>query len=474
LTLLFQTRLIAALLFLVMLTSTVIYFRAASNLAETIRTNDIVAEIVQRVFDLNILTTEHLNLRSKRSLQQWEQSHASLTNILLKSAHDLDTNRLTALNRIRRDLVNIRKLFFRIIILEKRQAPTSEQLINGVKSQLNITAHEIVSEASGLRRRLVYELANEREKVNELLLWTATSLLLVMLATGFWFQRQLLRPITALKKHTEALTDGDFDARTTVRGKGEITDLSIAFNYLAETISQKIHALNVALGAAEASNKELEAFSYSVSHDLRSPLRSLDGFSKAILEDYEDKLDETGRDYLKRIRLAATRMGGLIDDLLKLSKIAKQDLQVGSVNLSDLAAEILEDLKQANPDQTIKFTITPALKASGDKKLLRIALENLLENSVKYSSTKDVAEIEMGQTIVPGRGRCFYVQDHGVGFNMAFKDKLFATFQRLHHTREFPGTGVGLSIVERIIKRHGGSIWAESEVNEGATFYFLL
>jgi PAS domain S-box-containing protein len=223
----------------------------------------------------------------------------------------------------------------------------------------------------------------------------------------------------------------------------------------------------------EAANKELEAFSYSVSHDLRSPLRSIDGFSQALLEDYEGQLPEGGRNYLHRIRVSAQRMSELIDDLLSLSKVTRAPLQSRSVNISDLAQSIANDLKQTQPERDVTFRIAADLITRGDPQLLKIMLENLINNAWKFTSKRTDAYIEVGAQDDPG-GRIFFVRDNGAGFDMAFVNKLFGAFQRLHSMNEFPGTGIGLATVQRIINRHGGSIWAEGAVDEGATFFFTL
>ncbi len=223
----------------------------------------------------------------------------------------------------------------------------------------------------------------------------------------------------------------------------------------------------------ERTNKELEAFSYSVSHDLRTPLRAIDGFSQALLEDYSAQLDDTGRDYLTRVRSGAQRMGHLIDDLLKLSRVSRLTLNQEAIDLSAIAEDIVKDLRESDPARVVDIKITSRLTAVGDKNLIRIALENLLNNAWKYSAKKAQPRIEFGMRQYKGEA-CYFVQDNGAGFDMAYAGKLFGAFQRLHDAKDFPGTGVGLATVQRIIHRHGGHIWAEAEVDKGSTFYFTL
>ncbi|NET72030.1 MAG: PAS domain-containing protein [Sphaerospermopsis sp. SIO1G2] len=224
-------------------------------------------------------------------------------------------------------------------------------------------------------------------------------------------------------------------------------------------------------------NKELEAFAYSVSHDLRAPLRSIDGFSKTILERYADKLDDRGQHYLKRIRAGSKRMGELIDDLLSLSRVTRQEMEFTNVNLSAIAQEIAQQLSENEPQRQVEWAISPNLLVQGDSRLLRIALENLLNNAWKFTSKKKQANVKLYQLDYIGENRdykTYVISDNGDGFDQAYVNKLFQAFQRLHSGDEFPGTGIGLATVKRIISRHGGDIWAEGVVTEGANFYFTL
>ena len=223
----------------------------------------------------------------------------------------------------------------------------------------------------------------------------------------------------------------------------------------------------------ETANKELDAFSYSVSHDLRAPLRGIDGFSQALLEDYGDKLDSVGQDYLQRVRLAAQRMSVLIDDLLKLSRVTRSEMRRERLDLSAVVKAIAEELQREAPDRNVTFVITEGLTVEGDSRLLRVAIENLLGNSWKYTSAHSCARIEFGLHQSNGRP-AYFIRDDGAGFDPQYSERLFGAFQRLHAMTEFPGTGIGLATVQRIIRRHGGEIWGEGAVEKGATFYFTL
>lgn len=222
-----------------------------------------------------------------------------------------------------------------------------------------------------------------------------------------------------------------------------------------------------------ATNEELEAFNYSVSHDLRSPLRSIDGFSQALLEDYTDRLDAEGKDYLTRVRAASQKMGRLIDDLLNLSRMTRIEMRREVVDLSALAQAITAELQNREPGRQAEFVIAEGMEVNGDKRLLMVVLENLLGNAWKFTEKHPRARIECGVTQVNGKP-AYFVRDDGAGFDMAYADKLFGAFQRLHGTTEFSGTGIGLATVQRIIHRHGGRVWAEGAVEQGATFYFTL
>ena len=228
-----------------------------------------------------------------------------------------------------------------------------------------------------------------------------------------------------------------------------------------------------ALVASVAVNSELESFSYSVSHDLRTPLRAIDGFSQALLEDCGDKLDEAGKSHLDRVRAGTQRMGVLIDDILALSRVTRSRMELQRFDLSALAAQAMTELRATDPTRELELTIAPALIVHADRRLVRIVLDNLLGNAFKFTAKRAKAHCEVGATTDKGE-RALFVRDDGVGFDPRYADKLFGAFQRLHEAKEFSGTGIGLATVQRIVHRHGGRIWATSEPDKGATFLFTL
>jgi light-regulated signal transduction histidine kinase (bacteriophytochrome) len=237
---------------------------------------------------------------------------------------------------------------------------------------------------------------------------------------------------------------------------------------LSEELEQKVLDRTSRL---EAVNKDLVGFSYSISHDLRAPLRSIDGFSKALLEDYADKVDDRGKDFLNRVRNAAQTMGTQIDAVLGLSRIDHASFRAQTVDLSGAAEGIVQGLRTAEPERTVDVVVDPGMTATGDAHLLRLLIQNLLENAWKFTSKRQVASIEFRSFMKDGT-RVYAVKDNGAGFDKAHASKLFAPFQRLHSSDEFPGTGIGLSSARRIIHRHHGAIWAEGTPGGGATFYF--
>ncbi len=248
-----------------------------------------------------------------------------------------------------------------------------------------------------------------------------------------------------------------------------ILSLDITDRKQLQEAENKLQIVN----ALKEANKELEAFSYSVSHDLRAPLRAIDGFSKILSEDYTEKLDDEGKHVIATIRSSTQQMGQLIDDLLSFSRLGRQAIKTQDVAMTTLAKTVFDELKLASPQRSVQFTYPELPIAHVDPSLIRQVWANLLSNALKYTKKKEVAVITIGSNVTD-EDNIYYVKDNGAGFDMKYVDKLFGVFQRLHSAQDFEGTGIGLSIVERIIKKHGGKVWAEGVVDQGATFYFSL
>ena len=281
------------------------------------------------------------------------------------------------------------------------------------------------------------------------------------------------RSIKQLIDATQRLANGDLKYRIKEDRKDEIGVLADSFNDMAGKLSGEIEEHKHSKDELAASNKELEAFCYSISHDLRAPLRSIEGFSKALEDGYAEKLDSQGKDYFQRIQRASRHMGQLINDLLNLSRITRSDLNFKKVDLSAMVEGIASDLRDMHPERKVELIVPKEVKAEGDENLLLIALDNLLSNAWKFTKKTTHAKIEFGVNHHDGKD-VYFLRDNGAGFEMEYVKKLFAAFQRLHDKNEFDGTGIGLATVQRIIHRHGGRIWAEGEVEQGATFYFTL
>lgn len=303
------------------------------------------------------------------------------------------------------------------------------------------------------------------QRFNWLIVAGASIDILLTLMLAFLFSRGISKRVSTLTENARALAEGK-ELMRPMRGTDEIARLDQVFHCMAQSLENRTAQL-------QAANQELEAFSYSVSHDLRAPLRAVDGFSRILLEDYADKLDAEGRRVLNVIRTNTQNMGRLIDDLLTFSRLGRKQIEPAIINMGELARDVFTQLESNMSGRAPRLNLKELPPTHGDRALLRQVFVNLLSNAAKYSRPKEPSVIEVGGRSENGEN-IYYVKDNGVGFDMKYANKLFGVFQRLHSAEEFEGTGVGLAIVQRVVGRHGGRVWAEGKVNEGAIFYFAL
>lgn len=448
--------------------------------------------IVIRVVGLNQRTnlTQAANIKLRHEVIQ--EKIDSIRTLFGKDPFGFDTeNAITAMQKHANQWFSDYLSFERILatniwrsdiqFIKTEILPVQQQAAHNLTNMEQITGNwstENVNRVNAATRLIIYEL------------WGLA--LVAFLFVGLIYNilsRTLLKPIVQLSEELTRDIHNSDTAPLTSHGKGilftslEVHSLVDSYNDMKQIIQARDNELNLINQSLEKQVKirtaeleaiigELKTFNYSVSHDLRSPLRSIDGFSLALMEDYEDKLDDTARDYLNRIRNSAQRMGELIDDMLDLSSVSRKDIKRETIDLSKIATHVLEVLKQQQPHRQTEILVEPNITANGDKQLLQIVLENLIGNAWKYTNKKKRAQIQFGMTHHSDRN-VYYIKDNGTGFNMQYVNKLFGVFQRLHGN-EYEGTGIGLATVKRIIERHGGEVWAQSKENKGATFYFTL
>ncbi len=494
-----------AMLMLVLAAAGVVIALTFQQVRRAARERDAAHSVVEGLFELNILTHDFAMRPGERARVQWSSKHAAIAAIL-EGLDPRSPSCRADIEKMRGDHKSIRELFARLAADEAggtgREGKTHERSRETLVTQLLMRSHEMVGAASRLSRHSEEELAGIWQRFSWAMMASLMTIAVVMAGVSFWVNRSLVRPVSQLRKGTDIVGTGNLDFRVGTDARDEIGELSRAFdrmtaNLRAATASrveleQEVTERKRAEGEIkhyaaqlEAANEELEAFSYSVSHDLRAPLRRMDGFSRALLQTHADKLNEEGKHYLERVREGAQGMGELIDALLGLSRITRRELKRGRVDLRTLAYQIAEDLQKTQPGRDVEFVFEKAIIADGDKHLLRVAFQNLIGNAWKFTGKMEKkGRIEFGAA---GNAECgarntelgdevivYFVRDNGAGFDMAYAKKLFGAFQRLHREDEFEGTGIGLATVQRIIHKHGGRVWAEGALGKGATIYFTL
>jgi signal transduction histidine kinase len=433
--------------------------------------------IIEQKAMFDAITYEYFLFREDRALYQWQLQWGNIDR-LYSEMEKLETANIEYLPKLRK-LHNEQKEIFSVVA-NQSDIPTNQILSNRMKN------------LSILNTQKTSSILNSYFKINSLQKWDSIingylllfiiiiPLTIAIITMILFLNKSIRNSLKVFTDGVNVIKNGDLGYRVSLFEKDELYELSENFNdmtaNLLEAKSKRDNLekhLIARTDQVEAANKELEAFSYSVSHDLRAPLRAIDGFSKVLLEHSADRLDGESRRYLNIIRSNTQNMGKLIDDLLSFSRIGKQEMKLSPIDMGSLAREVIDEIAPQNPDRTIQFKIQPPPRTSGDATLIKIVLMNLFANAVKFTRTKPESAIEFGGSVSDNE-IVYYVKDHGVGFDMKYSEKLFGVFQRLHRQDEFEGTGVGLALVERIIHRHNGRVWAEGAVGEGAVFYFAL
>jgi len=432
-------------------------------------------EIVQRYTELRLASFDYLRNREERARMQWYAVSERIDR-LIAANHFLEPEHAAILAGLRARRAEALRIFAEISATRDgdfADAALRQRFEAQLVNRLLIDQQD--SQADAFR---LTEVANRRIELAQrrVAIVTLAGLALLALVAGgmsWLIRRHVLAPIIRLQHATQEIAAGNLSLRIGPAGNDEIGALAKDFDAMTQSLRQSFEAIELSNRDLAAANRDMEAFSYSVSHDLRAPLRSLDGFSLVLLEDYGDKLDAEGRDALERIRAASQGMGRLIDDLLRLSRVTGVDLDVTQVDLSAMAHEIAAEIGREASGRAVEWAIEPDLRLDADPALMRIAVQNLLQNAWKFTGRTPRPVIRVGARHRDAKME-YFVADNGAGFDMAYADRLFGAFQRLHPAAEFPGTGIGLAIVQRVIRRHHGKIWAEGKEGEGASFFFSL
>jgi len=442
------------------------------------RQRRVTSEIGRGLTELMLVTFDYRLYHNERARVQWD-AVSDRVDRLIANARFGGPAQIEILAGLRERRAAGRRLFAEITAASgaaRADAPlddASRRFEAQLLSQLLTYQQENSTDAFRLNN-LATERIIEAERQVMIVILAGLALIASIIVGASWFlRRDVLAPIAGLQQATRQVAAGNWDFVLGIRGDDEIGELSKNFDAMTKSLRESFAQIERSNQDLAALNEELNSFSYSVSHDLRGPLRSMDGFSLVLLEDYGDKLDEEGKDALERIRAASQRMGYLIDDLLRLSQVTRAELNVTRVDLSAIAREIADALNREQSGRSVKWAIESGLSVRADTALIRIAMQNLLQNAWKFTGKTDRPVIRVG-ALERDAKTVYFVADNGVGFDMAHADNLFGAFQRLHHVGDFPGTGIGLAIVQRIIRRHDGKIWAEAKEGEGATFFFSV
>jgi len=424
--------------------------------------------ILMTVNELRSLLFDYSRYHEERIVEQWSIKLEELKKLIDEA--DFGTSRQKEiLDNIQSELDGLESSFSELVANSEIQTSgdmtTYQQQEDRLVSLLLLKTQMIVLDAFKLSEESNVIL-NIAAQSNRIIVIFSVILTTITISVSILIMRSIVQPLSKLHEGAQIIGGGNLDHLVNIKSYDEINQLSNAFNQMTGKLKERTSHLESAI-------RELEDFAYSASHDLRTPLRGIDGFSQAFLEDYGGNLDETGRDYLSRVRAASQKMSDIIDGMLNLSNITRKEMQIQEVDLSGMAQAIASKLGIHQPQRKVEFVIAQGMAAKGDPQMLGMVLENLIGNAWKFTSRHYSARIEFGEKIVDGK-TAYFVRDDGAGFDMAYADKLFKPFERQHTEAEFPGIGIGLAIVKRIIHRHEGEVWAEGEVEKGAIFYFTL
>jgi signal transduction histidine kinase len=452
---------------------------ADGEVAQARRQRDRADDITQGLIQLQQVAFEYMLHRQERALVQVRGVSQRLAQVMVDDG-TFDSEAALLLDRVRQRNALMHGVFTELgtaaDVGPSMVAPSPESVrrfSDQLSNQLLALQQENLVDAVRLDGHATERIDATQRRVLLVMLAGLLPIALNTAAAAWLVNRTLLVPIKRLGHATREVALGNWGFRLNEVGQDEVGELSRKFNAMMGSLQDSFAQVERNNRELAALNQEVESFSYSVSHDLRGPLRSMDGFSLALLEDYGDKLDAEGQDALRRIRAACQRMGQLIDDLLGLSRVTRAELTLQPVDLSDMARQIAKALTQQHPGRSVEWFIEDGIVVQADRALMQIALQNLIENAWKFTSKTRQPIVRVGVERRDGRLDCF-VADNGVGFDMAHADKLFGAFQRLHHESEFPGTGIGLATVQRIFMRHAARLRVEAKLGVGATFFFSM
>lgn len=436
------------------------------------------SEIARSLSALRLATLEYALNHREPARKKWfelsQKADGVIASVRFSGAAERET-----LSRIGDRRAEVKQVFAQMVavVAPDRVEAAAGRLNSGSEAQLLSRIFALQQENFSAAFRLIDVSTQRSNAAQQSLLFVIFAglalIAMIKIGTSWSIRRHVLEPVARLQYAAQQVAAGNWSYKFGTGGADEIGHLTHDLGSMTQSLRNALAQVERSNRELAALNAELEAFSYSVSHDLRAPLRAMNGFSQVLLEDYGDRLDDEGKDALERIRSASQHMGRLIDDLLRLSKVTRAELKLTQVDLSAVARAIAASLQGDSAGRTVAWEIEEGMTVTADAELMRIAMQNLIANAWKFTAKTRDAVIRVGTLKRDGRRLCF-VADNGVGFDMEHAERLFGAFQRLHHAADFPGTGIGLAIVQRIIHKHGGTIWAEARPNEGAAFHFTL